>query len=311
MLRVNKCRSFAAMLFTGGEYPFTPHMKKRYSSYDPKLSVEGDFIIFIGHDVAKDRMFKYLGHWTQDDFGTERIAELLDKRIKDWIGIIDATLLTGPMKSWILNQTVYSKVQWMLMVHDFRLGQIDKWQNLFHRKFRDWMGLAKSCEPSILYRSRENFGLNFNKLREYTKRIRVTRMQLLKCSLDPDIRRLYDYLVNKYMKLRGGSSSLRKYIPPKRRVSQLPPTLELERSLRQVKFLKIRGNSQRSRKGIQVRSFGVGISSSISSIAQRTTHIVEYPIFIKFFCNFGFFFFFFYLNVRGCNFFSRRSLGLK
>ena len=157
----------------------------------------------------------------------------------------------------------------MLMVHDFRLGQIDKWQNLFHSKFRLWMGLAKSCEPSILYRSRENFGLNFHKLREYTKRIRVTRMQLLKCSLDPDIRSLYNYLVDRDKKLRGVSSSLRKYIPPKRRVSQLPPTLELERALRQVKFLKIKGNSQRSRRGATVRSFGARTSSSNSHIAER------------------------------------------
>ena len=126
VMRVNKCRSFAAMLFTGRECQYIPHMKKRYSSYDPKLSVQGELIIFIGHDVAKDRMFKYLGHWTQDDFGSGRIAELLDKRIRDWVTIISATLLTGPMKSWILNQTVYSKVQWMLMVHDFRLVQIDK-----------------------------------------------------------------------------------------------------------------------------------------------------------------------------------------
>ena len=143
VLRVNKCRSSAAMLFTKKQTQFKPHMKKRYSSFDPELSVRGEFIIFIGHDVGKSCMFKYLGHWTQDDFGIDRIVKVLDKRIKDWIEIIDASLLTGPMKCWILNTSVYSKAQWMLMVHDFRLGQIDKWQNLFHRKFRKWMGLAK------------------------------------------------------------------------------------------------------------------------------------------------------------------------
>ena len=214
-------------------------------------------------------MFKYLGHWIQDDFGTDRVANLLDKKIKDWISVIDKSLLTGPMKSWILNNSVCSKAQWMLMVHDFRLGQIDKWSQLFHRKFRDWMGLAKSCEPSILYRARSNFAFNFRRLQEYTKRIRVTRMQLLKCSMDSRIRNLYNYLLERDKRLRGITSSLRRYIPPKKRASQLPPTLELERALRHVKFMKVRGNSQTSMRCLQVRPFEPGIASSDSAIAER------------------------------------------
>ena len=131
------------------------------------------------------------------------------------------------------------------------------------------MGLAKCCEPSVLYRSTRNFGLNFRHLREYTKRIRVTRMQLLKCSLDPSIRNMYNYLLERDKRLRGVSSSLRKYSPPKKRNSQLPPTLELERAIRHVKFLKIRGHCQSSKKGLQVRSFGPGIASLGSSTARR------------------------------------------
>ena len=166
VLRVSKCRSFASMTFNGKETQFKAHLKRKYSPYDPLLSVGDEFIKFIGNDVEKCFMFKYLGHWTQDDFGTERIAELLNKKITGWITIIDASLLTGPMKSWILNHSVCSKAQWMLMVHDFKLGQIEAWKKLFHRKFRDWMGLAKCCEPSVLYRSTRNFGLNIRKLRE-------------------------------------------------------------------------------------------------------------------------------------------------
>ena len=186
-----------------------------------------------------------------------------------WIDVIEASLLTGPMKSWVLNHSVCSKAQWMLMVHDLQLGQIDKWKDLFHRKFRNWMGLAKSCEPSVLYRSTRNFGLNFHQLREYTKRIRVTRMQLLKCSLNPKIRSLYDYLLERDKRLRGVTSSLRRYIPPKKRISQLPPTLELERALQHAKFLKVKSNCQTSKRGVQVRSFGPGVLSSESSMTQR------------------------------------------
>ena len=103
VLRVSKCRSFAAMAFTKRVTQFKAHLKRKYSPYDPLLSVGGEFIMFIGNDVGKRCMFKYLGHWAQDDFGTDRVAELLDKRITGWIAIIYASLLTGPMESSILN----------------------------------------------------------------------------------------------------------------------------------------------------------------------------------------------------------------
>ena len=47
-------------------------------------------------------------------------------------------------------------------------------------------------------------------------------LQLLKCSLDPDMQRLYNYLLDRDKKLCGITSSLRKYIPPKKRASQVP-----------------------------------------------------------------------------------------
>ena len=141
------------------------------------------------------------------------------------------------------------------MVHDFKIGQIEAWKKLFHRKFRDWMGLAKCCEPSVLYRSTRNFGLNIRELREYTKRLRLTRMQLLKCFAEPRIRNVYNYLLDRDRRLRGVSRSLRKFVPPKKRIKQLPPTLELKRALRHVKFLKIRGNCQTSKRCVEARSF--------------------------------------------------------
>ena len=136
------------------------------------------------------------------------------------------------------------------MVHGIKLRDIDEWKRIFHRKFRMWLGMARSCEPSVIYRSREHFGLNFRDIREYSKRLKVARMHLLKNSLDPTIRKLYAFLLTRDMKRRGVTTSLRKHIPPKKRQSQLPATLELEKSLRQVDFLKVKGKSQKSKKGL-------------------------------------------------------------
>ena len=103
----------------------------------------------------------------------------------------------------------------MIMVHDIKLGQLDIWKRKFHQKFRRWLRLAKSCEPSILYRSKEHFGLNLKDLKEYAKRLKAVRMHILKNSLDPKISNLYEFLLKRDMKSRGISSSPQKPIPPK------------------------------------------------------------------------------------------------
>ena len=103
-LRVVKCRSYAAMPFPTSRREFIKHQpSKSYSSFDPKLTMDGLLILFIGYDIKNDRMFKYVGHYIQDDNKTDRISAMVDKKLQDWQSKIDETLLTGPMKSWCLN----------------------------------------------------------------------------------------------------------------------------------------------------------------------------------------------------------------
>ena len=269
-LRVKKCRSFASMVFSKKCVNYKKHLNsKSYSSFDPLLVADGKTILFIGNDAANDSMFKYIGHFIQSDFGSDKVAALLNQRIKKCMALIDDSELTGPMKCWILHHYVFSKASWIIMVHDLKLGQLDIWQNAFHRKYRSWLGLAKSCEPSVIYRSKENFGLSFHDAREYSKRLKVARMHMLKTSSDPKIRKLYGFFLKRDKKRRGVSSSLRKFNPPKKRQSQLPPTLELEKALCPVKFLKVKGNCQKTKRGLRAQRFFPCSFSMKSSKAER------------------------------------------
>ena len=95
------------------------------------------------------------------------------------------------MKAWITNHHVCSKLSWVLLIHNFPRSQADEWQKCIQSYYRKWMGLAKSAEPSILYRSRCNFGLKFKHLGEMQDQLQVTRWHIIKSSNDPNARKLY------------------------------------------------------------------------------------------------------------------------
>ena len=88
---------------------------------------------------------------------------------------------------------MFVKLACLLMVQDFPAQTVKKWSLLIHRYFRRWIGLAKSSEPSILYRSNENFGLNFKDLRQVEKQLRVIKWHIIKYSKDSQLRQLFQY----------------------------------------------------------------------------------------------------------------------
>ena len=162
-----------------------------YSSFDPLLKINNAAIKFIGED---DPMFKYLGRYLQYNLKDDLIKKQVEeKKLLKWLQVIEDSGLEGCMKAWILNFHVCAKLAWLLMVQDFRAADIEKWRDHIHRKFRKWLGLAKSAEPSILYRSKENFGLNCKDLIQMEKQLRVIKWHIIKYSKDVQMQRLYHY----------------------------------------------------------------------------------------------------------------------
>ena len=155
------------------------------------------------------------------------------------------------MKGWILNPGFFGKLSCALMIHDIPATLRDRWQRLSHKYFRNWIGLASSAEPSVLYRSRENFGLQFRNFRQLTKELGVIKNHILKYSKDGEIRKLYRYLLNKDKRSRKISNSLRKFIPEKSRKHQLSGTLELEQAERCLKFELVRGKAQSGTRALK------------------------------------------------------------
>lgn len=118
------------------------------------------------------------------------LKDLLAKT-QNLLKLVDETRLTGPMKSWIADQYILAKISFVLMVQDFSETDVSKIQALFHRRYRAWMGLAKSADGDVLYRSNKHFGLNIKNVNEVTRRLRVIKWHIMKNSLDLQSRLLY------------------------------------------------------------------------------------------------------------------------
>ena len=69
--------------------------------------------MFIGDDIDNQRMFRYLGHYIQDDSKYKRVVDLIDKKISKWTELISGSVLSGVMKSWILDNVVITMVSWL------------------------------------------------------------------------------------------------------------------------------------------------------------------------------------------------------
>jgi hypothetical protein len=95
------------------------------------------------------------------------------------------------MRSWITNHYLVAKVAWSLLIHDFPSSTAQKWDDLLKSYYRRWLGLAKSAEAGILYRSTEHFGLKLKCLNNMQEQLQVIRWHLLKTSSDEKSKDLY------------------------------------------------------------------------------------------------------------------------
>ena len=233
----SKCRTLAYRVFKPGETTnYTKLQSADYSNFDPLLKIDNELIKFIGFDDIP--VFKYLGRKFQADLNVDLIISEITLKIKSWLQLVDATPLTGPMKAWIVNHHVCSKLAWPLLIYDFPNTQARSWQAIIQPFYRRWVGLAASAEASVLYRSHEHFGLNFKHLGDMLKRLQVVRWHILKYSNDPLSRGVYAHRLKRDQDGHIGKGR------------KSSPCLELEKLESEVKVQEIIGKAQSDKKGL-------------------------------------------------------------
>ncbi len=230
----SKWRSLAFRKFSKNEKQtlYKPEQDKSYSSFDPCLKyrtfddrcqvVNEHPIMFVGHD--KKPLFKYLGVKLEADLLDTILREIMRDRLVDDHETVEASLLTGPQKAWIVNHMVCQRQTWDLLIHDLAPSEADSLHKLIHAKYRRWIGLAKSAEGSILYRPTNQFGLGYVHLKDRLQQLQVIKWSIMKYSDDTNASGLYKHLLNR--DTAGHTGTGRKSTP----------RLQLEKAEKQVTF---------------------------------------------------------------------------
>jgi hypothetical protein len=262
----SKCRSLAFRKFYKGEKQtaFKAEQSTVYSSFDPMLKIryfdnngevtKEEPIKFIGHD--KIPMFAYLGHKVEPKMGNKVLIQLVGERIKDGLEKVDASLLKGTQKAWIVDKLLCTMQCWDLMIHNIAPSTVNIWHALIHAFYRKWVGLAKAAEGSVLYRPPDRFGLGFTHLTDMAKKAQVIKWHIMKYSEDTNASNLYQHMLK--MDKLGHLGTGRKS----------SPRLQLEDAESQVDFNALISNHQ-GKAGLGL------VKKTPSDKASRRKQIIE------------------------------------
>ena len=185
-----KCRSLAFRVFKegGNNNNYEAMSETRYSAYDPKLLISGKAIPFLG-----DEPFKFLGRKIASKKDNLRRAEIKESLIAN-LDKTNRTNITGPMKLWLYNNFVVAFITWSFMIYDLPISYGEELRTVATRYLKDWIGVTKTITNSVLYRSKDHFGLGLTDLVTHLKKMQVCRMHIHKYSQDSSSRELYDYM---------------------------------------------------------------------------------------------------------------------
>ena len=131
----------------------------RYVSFDPSLSIGGETVAYIGGTPMK-----FLGHWIYVDLGESEIHSMVKTKVLNLLDKVDNSALNGIMKCWVYNNLLLSKVSWDLTIYNLPITFVKSLEADCTRFLKKWLGVTRSITVSVLYRSKDHFGMNLKKL---------------------------------------------------------------------------------------------------------------------------------------------------
>ena len=248
----SKCKSLAQKKFDN-RYPnkvYAAAQTTTYSAYDPLLKISGKELEFI-----RDNHFKYMGRFIQADCEESKIRSHIQVTLKEWLDIIDKSIVGDNMKLWLYNIYVLSKISWWLIACYLTLSFVEHLQCIALPYLKIWSGLPRAANPTILFSGKyADIGLKLKTIPGLWKQL-VSKQHMQKYSNDPHLKEMFRTCLEKE---NLGLSSL-KFLP----------TVELELAEASMRS-KIDeqqgafGNTQRHGLG-----FGVNTKSKERKVSQN------------------------------------------
>ena len=100
--------------------------------------------------------------------------------------------ITGPMKVWLYNHFIVAFITWPFMIYDLPISFGEKPKAVATKYLKRWLGITTSITESVLYRSKDHFGLGLIDLVTHLKKMQVCRMHMLRYSQDGSSNNLYE-----------------------------------------------------------------------------------------------------------------------
>ena len=135
-----------------------------YTPYDPQLQIGGKEIPLIHQSPMR-----FLGQEIFKDLSDKEIRSGVESKLKDLLVKVDKDNVNSIAKMWMYENHIVSRISWEFIIYCFLISFAQNLQAVATRYLKRWAGLPKCANPSILYRKRENKGLQLKALTTHLK----------------------------------------------------------------------------------------------------------------------------------------------
>ncbi|MCP4489606.1 MAG: hypothetical protein GY820_20160, partial [Gammaproteobacteria bacterium] len=150
------------------------------SLVNPLISVNGKVVPAM-HKLP----FKFLGRMVYPKFDHLEEGPVVDKFLA-LMKKTDDIYIDNRKKAWIYENGVLPAMSWDFMIYRFTEKGVSTMEACVNRLLKKWLGLCKSADPSILYRTEKGLGLR--PVRAACMKAQVCKEVILCCSKDRTVR---------------------------------------------------------------------------------------------------------------------------
>ena len=234
----NKCRAVGFKVFQKNE-EYTPVTSTTYSAYNPNLVISDQPVPFLGNES-----FKFLGR--KISVTKNNVRSEIKNELVQYLRITSKAKITGAMKMWLYYNYIVPHITWQFTIYDFPVSYGEELKEIATKHLKEWTGLTRTITTSVLYRSKDHFGLGLTDLTTHLKKMQVCRMHIHKYSQDTVSRKLYEYIKDRDKAPKNGLG-----IPMKSKIWK--PANALEETERNIYLDKIafgQSKKQNKQKGL-------------------------------------------------------------
>ncbi len=127
---------------------------------------------------------RFLSQEIFEDLSDKEVRCGVESKLKTLLERVNNDQVNSIAKMWIYENHIVSRISWEFIIYCFPVSFAQNLQAVATRYLKRWAGLPKCANPSILYRKRDNKGLQLKALTKHFK----CKYHIMKYSVDEETR---------------------------------------------------------------------------------------------------------------------------